>query len=67
MGLINALPWLAVAALVCGVLWYVRKSGKDAVKAEETNAAERIADAGKNPVRDIDDLADRLRNGERKL
>lgn len=55
--------YLAIAVMVGLVFWYVRKAGKDAVRADEAKAAERIAEAGKDPIRDIDDLADRLQRG----
>lgn len=49
-----------------GLLLYARKGGKDSAKADTADAAARIADAEKDAVRTVDDLADRLRDG-RKL
>ncbi len=58
---------IGVALIVVGViLWYARKSGKDSAKADTADAAERVANAEKNRVTTVDDLAAKLRDG-RKL
>lgn len=55
---------IGVCLIVAGViLYYARKGGKDAAKADAAEAGKRIADAEKNAVRTVDDIADRLRNG----
>lgn len=61
--MISALPWLAIALLVCGVLWMARKSGKDAAeKGAATDALKDINDALR-PVEpsDIDRLRDKYK------
>lgn len=45
------------------ILWFARKSGRDAEVAAESKAGERIADAEKNRATTVDDIADRVQHG----
>lgn len=56
-----------VAAIIAAILWFVRKGGGDAVKAEQSadtvKAAERVADAEANRVPSLDELRKQLSSG----
>lgn len=62
---------LALIVILAGMLWFVRKAGKDAVKADlgkaNADAAKRIAESQANAPRDKRDVVVRLRSSERKL
>lgn len=63
MTAVSIAAWLGLAAIVAGVLYMVRQSGKDADAADALGAGKRIADAEKDRATSLDDIAERLRNG----
>lgn len=55
---------IGVALIVIGIiLWYARKAGTDSAKADTADSAERIANAEKDRVTSVDDIADKLQRG----
>lgn len=62
---------LAIIIVLAGILWFVRKAGKDAVKADigeqNAKAAERIAKAVGDAPRTKSDVVGRLQQRGRKL